>query len=80
MLMQNSVVYDYMSNLTKCHILDEVNFDYVTEVQFNYRRVKHVNKLFELSVIHLNIQSINCSYRALCQFLELLVIKFDVIV
>jgi len=33
--MQHSVLYDYIGNLTMCHILDEVNFNYVTEVQFN---------------------------------------------
>ena len=34
----------------------------------------------ELSVFHLNIRSLNSKHRLLCQFLELLHIKFDVII
>jgi hypothetical protein len=47
-------------------------------VQFN-NQVRKVCKHIELSVIHLNIRSLHCNYRELCQFLQWLVIKFDVI-
>ncbi len=76
---QKSILYDYVSKLTKSLVLDDTNFQYVTEVQFN-NRVRKVCKHIELAVFHLNIRSLNCHYRELCQFLELLVIKFDVIV
>jgi hypothetical protein len=67
--MKQSILYDYVSKLTKS--LDDINFDYVTEVQFN-NRVRNVCNRIDLAVIHLNIRSLNCNYRELCQFLELL--------
>jgi hypothetical protein len=58
--MQQSILYDYISRLTKN--LDDINSDYVTEVQFN-NRVRNVSNHIDLAVINLNIRSLNCNYR-----------------
>ena len=39
-----------------------------------------VHKNIDFAVIHLNIRSLNCNHRALVYFLELLAIKFDVVI
>ena len=64
-----------MANTNFVNSVDELNFSYVTDMEF-YNKVY----MLKLSVIHFNIRSLNCNHRALCQFLELLVLKFDVII
>ena len=78
-LSNNSQLSEYITNLDNNNILANLNFNYVTDIDFN-RKVSSITKLIDLSVIHLNIRSLNCNHRALSQFLELLIIKFDVII
>ena len=54
------------------------NFKYYTEMEFNQRFGKIEQGTF--SLFHLNVRSLNANCRSLCQFLELLELKFDVIV
>jgi len=60
-------------------LLSELDFQYVTESQFNSVLGSYKNKI-ELSVFHLNIRSLNSKHRVLCQFLELLHLCFDIII
>ena len=78
-LFQNNILSDYLRNIDCVSLLDELNFGYVTDLEFN-NKVQSLVSRIELSVLHLNIRSLNCNHLALCQFLELLVVKFDVIV
>ena len=79
-LNQNSQLKDYITNIDCTRLLNELNFNYVTDVEFN-NKVSAVRDCVELSVIHLNIlRSLNCNHSALCQFLDLLILQFDVII
>ena len=78
-LEDNSELHDYITKIDNSKALDNLNFSYVTDVEFN-TKVRGISKYVELAVIHLNIRSLNCNHRALCQFLNMLVIKFDVVV
>ena len=77
-IFDNSELSDYIHNLHNSDIFRQTKFNYVTEDQFNscFGSNKHV----ELSIFHTNIRSLNSKHSQLCQFLELLVLDFDVIV
>ena len=76
---EHSILREYLSDISNRNLLEELNFSYVTETQFN-KRVRNLTNYVELAVFHLNIRSLNCNHRALCQFLQLLEIDFDVII
>jgi len=71
-LFQNNILSDYLRNIDCVSLLDELNFGYVTDREFN-NKVQSLVSHNELSFIHLNICSLNCNHLAPCQFLELLV-------
>jgi len=76
---QDSQLKDYITHIDCTLFLNELKFNYVTDVEFN-NKVSAVRDCVELSVIHLNIRSLNCNHSALCQFLDLLILQFDVII
>jgi hypothetical protein len=59
--------------------LNQLNFRYVTETQFNSNFKTLLNEV-ELAVFHLNVRSRNSHHRQLCQFLQLVCVKFDIFV
>ena len=63
----HSCLKDYVNKLTNSQVLEDLNLSYVTETQFN-ERVKNICSCIEFAIIHLNIRSLNCNHRALCQF------------
>ena len=78
-LEENSILLNYVKSTSTSGILHQLNFRYVTETQFNACFSTEKNNV-ELAVFHVNIRSLNCHCRQLCQFLQLLCINFDVIV
>ena len=65
-LNQISQLKDYITNIDCTRLLNELKFNYVTDVEFN-NKVSAVRDCVELSVIHLNIRSLNCNHiTALC--------------
>lgn len=76
-LLYNDLLKDYLDKNKL--LLSELDFQYVTESQFNSVIGSYKHKI-ELSVFHLNIRSLNSKHRILCQFLELLHLCFDVII
>ena len=76
-LLHNDILKDYLDKNKV--LLDELDFQYVTESQFNSVLGSYKNNI-ELSVFHLNIRSLNSKHRVLCQFLELLHVSFDVLI
>ena len=78
-LNQNTQLSDYAASTNFINSVDELNFSYLTDMEFN-NKVHMLKDNIELLVIHFNIRSLNCNHRALCQFLELLVLKFDIII
>ncbi len=78
-LEENSILLNYVKSTSTSDILQQLNFRYVTETQFNASFSTEINNI-ELAVFHVNIRSLNCHCRQLCQFLQLLCIQFDVIV
>jgi len=79
LLNQNSQLRQYLDNIQNSKALEELNFGYYTEYEFN-NRTRGLRDCVELAVMHLNVRSLNCNHRALCQFMELLALKFDVII
>jgi len=76
-LLHNDILTDYLDKNKV--LLGELDFQYVTESQFNSVLGSYKNNI-ELSVFHLNIRSLNSKHRVLCQFLELLHVSFDVLI
>jgi len=74
----NSELCNYMDNLPQNDVFKQLKFNYVTENQFNSCYGSNTNN--ELSIFQTNIRSLNSKHSQLCQFLELLVLDFDVIV
>ena len=74
----NSELLNYIHNLHNSEIFKQLKFNYVTEDQFNSRLGS--NKNVELSLFHVNIRSLNSKHLQLCQFIELIILDFDVIV
>jgi len=68
-----------LDNIQNSKAFEELNFGYYTEYEFN-NRTRGLRDSVELAVMHLNVRSLNCNHRALCQFMELLALKFDVII
>ncbi len=70
---------NYLRMMNSSELLDNLNFKYVTDSQFN-SYLGNLRNNIELSLFHLNVRSLNSKHRSLCQFLELLEVNFDVIV
>ncbi len=79
MLAINTNLSDYLKQIDNSNKLNELDFSYVTETEFN-NRLQCICNFVELSVLHLNVRSLNRNHRALCQFLEMLSVKFDVLI
>jgi len=74
----HSELHDYVKKLIKDEEFNNLNFQYCTEDDFNILTHKLKNSV-EISVLHLNIRSLNANHRSLCQFLAMIKLKFDVI-
>ena len=70
-----------MDGLRTTDVCKEFNFDYYSEDHFNNNTINLVrNNKIDLSVFHVNIRSLNANHRGLIQYLEVLCVRFDVIV
>jgi len=78
-LNDNSELAAYIRSVDANRELNSLNFSYVNDSQFN-NMVHKEEQNITLSVFHINIRSLNCNHRALVYFLEMLVIKFDVVI
>ena len=72
-------LYKYLCKLQKTEEYKQLDFDYFTEEHFN-QKIYRMKSSVDMSVLHLNIRSLNANHRALCQYLQLLSLKFEVIV
>jgi hypothetical protein len=75
----NSVPASYINNLSTTEIIQQLDFPYVTESQFN-SSVVTIRDNVELALFHLNVRSLNSPHCSLCRFLQLLDIEFDVLI
>jgi len=75
----NNNFYNCITNITKSEIFKQLDFDYYTVDGFN-NKVNSFSHNIELSIFHLNIRSLNKNEAHLTSFLQLLNVKFDVIV
>ena len=78
-LNDNSELAAYINCLDANSELNSLNFCYVNDLQFN-NMVQKEQRNVSLAVFHINIRSLNCNHRALVYFLEMIAIKFDVII
>jgi len=69
-----------LQQLRKGDDLKQLDFDYYTESHFNKNLGKLAGDTIDLSVLHMNIRSLNSHFAGLCQYLQLLDVSFDVIV
>jgi len=80
-LKQDNDFLQLIDHLRSSDVCKEFNFDYYTEDEFNNFTTGLVRKNnIELSVFHINIRSLNANHRKLSLYLDLLCVKFDVIV
>jgi len=77
----NYALRDFISNINVTHDINQLNFIYLTETEFNSKYASKIESgSISLSAFHVNIGSLNSSHSKLCQFLQLLCINFDIIV
>jgi len=76
---QNPSFYNDICSASNNSILQELQFRYSTDDEFN-DLVKKTASSLELSIFHINIRSLNKNHRRLIYFLQSLDITFDVIV
>lgn len=69
---------EYISNLRKDNIFKSLHSNYSSVDQFNLSFKQ--NDSFELSVLHLNIRSLNSKVREFCTFIDLISMSFDIII
>lgn len=79
-LLENESFVEYISGAgaDRYSQIRKFDFKYFTEDEFNQKFLRVDDCFF--SVFHLNIRSLNSNVRSLCQFLQLITLKFDVIV
>jgi len=73
-------VGEYLASNNYKNFLNDFNFKYTTEDEpdeYN-NRIRFLHNRLELSLLHRNIRSLNCNYSALCHFLQLLELHFDI--
>jgi len=70
---------DYVRNTGNREEHDNLNFKYCSEDTFNHI-TSAIRNHVELSIVHMNIRSLNANSHSLIQFLALLDLQFDVIV
>jgi hypothetical protein len=73
-LSNSSILKNYITSKYANDTLNQLNFRYVTETQFNTNFNTLLNEV-ELAVFHLNVRSLNSHHRQLCQFLQLVCVK-----
>jgi len=78
-ILDNSSLCDYVSKLYGDESFTSLNCTYVTPEHFNHTYSRSSRNI-ELSVFHVNIQSLNAKHRILCQFIETMCVEFDVII
>jgi len=71
--------YDKLIELSKCDILRDLQFDYRSTDEFN-KFSSNLRNSMELTLIHLNIRSLNKNCMELYNFLQLINLDFDLIV
>lgn len=77
----NCDLKDFIGKIDVIHDINQLNFDYLIETEFNCKFASNVeNGVVALSLFHVNIRSLNANHRKLCQFLQLLCIHFDIVV
>ena len=69
---------DYLFKLSKDEYFKSLDSVYYTTEHFN-NKFKRNKKDIALSIFHLNIHSLNSKQRALCIFIHLIEIEFDII-
>ena len=69
---------DFLCDIRNCEEVRNLNFSYMTEDQFNSKFGNRTS--VELSLFHVNIRSLNSNCARLYQYLQLLAVRFDVIV
>ena len=75
----NEAYYKSLMTTANCDFLNELNFKYSNENEFN-SDISGIHDSVDISVFHLNIHSLNKNSHALFNFLNTLNLKFDVIV
>jgi len=77
----NSALKNFINEIDVVHDINKLNFNYLTELEFNIRFAPLVeNGHISLSIFHANIRSLNSNHRKLCQFLESVCVDFDVVI
>jgi len=77
---QNTAFHDSLKNVANSDILNDLNFAYLTDDEFNNLFPETRINASDLSVFHINIRSLNKNFTELYVFLESLNVEFDVIV
>ena len=75
----NHQLRDYLFKLNSCDVMKDFNFKYQTGDEFNDSTLS-IKDNIELSVLHMNIRSLNAQCTQLCQLLQLVNIQFDIII
>ena len=78
-IISNTGLRNYLYDLSKCDVFHNLNFDYYTDIKFN-NYIRNLKRRVEISVFHVNINSLNAHNNDLLSYLECLTLKFDVIV
>ena len=78
-LLKNHGLQDFLSDISQDQSFKSLDSKYYSCSEFIQKVCKNMKNV-SLSVFHLNIRSLNAKLRDFCIFMELLEIKFDVIV
>src|SRR5271156_5354925 len=70
---------NYIQSKSKNDLFSTLDCNYYSCDEFN-SKVLHLKKNIQLSIFHLNIQSLNAKQRTFINLLDILVFEFDVIV
>lgn len=79
LLVEKNGLKEFLYDISKNDIYHDINSAYISCTSFNEKFAK-LKKDIDLSVFHINIHSLNSKIREFCTFINLLDIKFDVIV
>ena len=78
-LSASTKIKDYLIDISKNELLQELDCKYYTTSEFS-TKFSTVQSSIEISVMHLNIRSLNSKTRAFCTFINLLEFEFDIII
>jgi len=70
---------NHLCNVSKNPLIDSIDTAYYTSEQFN-QKFKKVGNGIALSILHINIRSLNSKYKELYQFIAHLDVQLDVLI